>query len=151
VLNSDYAGQNCSIARALEAVGERWTLLIVRELLMGPRRFSQLERRLGVARNVLTQRLDKLVALGIAVRVATDDTPKGQGYELTSKGVDLFPVINALRAWGDAHDAPAGPPAYFEHECGHHDGFALVCRACGDEAHGGNVRAIPGPGLLATR
>jgi DNA-binding HxlR family transcriptional regulator len=146
VLPSAYTGQNCSIARALEAVGERWTLLIVRELLIAPRRFGQLERRLGVAKNVLAQRLEKLVALGIAVRVATGETPHAARYELTDKGAALFPVISALRAWGDAYDAPNGPPACFRHACGHDTGHRVVCAACGEDVRAADVTVAPGPG-----
>lgn len=142
MLHNEYAGQDCSAARALEAVGERWTLLIVRDLLRGPARFGELERRLGVSKNVLTNRLEKLVALGIAERVPYDPARDWARYELTSKGRDLFPVVHALIAWGDAHLAPDGPPVTLEHACGHPAGHRVVCGACGDEVSAGTVRAV---------
>lgn len=146
VLGSDYASQNCSIARALEAVGERWTLLIVRELLLKPRRFSELERRLPVAKNVLTTRLGKLVDLGIAEKTSSPDTRDWSVYRLTPKGLDLFPVISALMAWGDAHEAPDGPPMIVEHVCGHSAGHKLACQACGGAVDAHSVQVVPGPG-----
>lgn len=147
VLGSDYASQNCSIARALEVVGERWTLLIIRELLMKPRRFTDLTRRLGIAKNVLTSRLAKLAELGIVETVSYDDNREWSRYRLTDKGRDLFPVINALMAWGDKYDAPAGPPMIFEHDCGHPAGHEVVCQACHQPLTLDGVRATPGPGL----
>jgi DNA-binding HxlR family transcriptional regulator len=147
VLGSDYASQNCSIARALEVVGERWTLLIIRELLYKPRRFTDLTRRLGIAKNILTNRLSKMTELGIVETVTYDDERDWNRYRLTDKGKDLFPVINALMAWGDKYEAPAGPPALFEHVCGHSAGHEMVCRSCGEPVTANNIRALPGPGF----
>jgi DNA-binding HxlR family transcriptional regulator len=146
VLNSDYVGQNCSVARALEVVGERWTLLIVRELLRGPHRFAELERSLGIAKNVLTSRLDKLVELGIVEKTPYTDARDWNDYRLTRRGKDLFPVISALMVWGDRHFAPDGPPVIFEHECGHAAGHKLVCDYCGDDITLRSLRAVAGPG-----
>ena len=148
VLGSDYTNQNCSIARALEAVGERWTLLIVRELLLKPRRFSELERRLPVAKNILTSRLAKLVELGIAEKIQCSDTRDWSTYQLTAKGLDLFPVVSALMAWGDAHEAPAGPPMVMTHDCGSPAGHELVCQACGGSVNAHSVQVVPGPGWV---
>ena len=147
MLRSDYASQNCSVARALEVVGERWTLLIVRELLYKARRFSSLERRLPIAKNVLTSRLEKLVALGI-VEKANPDATFGSAYQLTSKGAELFPVISALTTWGDAHLAPHGPPVVFEHICGHVAGHKLVCEVCGEAVSHLTTRGLAGPGWM---
>lgn len=146
MLNSDYRGQSCSIARALENVGERWTLLIVRELLRRPHRFAELERKLAVAKNVLTSRLDKLVKLEIVEKVPYTEARDWNDYRLTRKGQDLFPVISALMAWGDKHEAPNGPPVVLEHECGHAAGHKLVCAYCGDDIVPRAVRVTPGPG-----
>ena len=146
MLNSDYTGQNCSIARALEAVGERWTLLIVRELLRRPHRFAELERKLGIAKNVLTKRLEKLVDLRIVERMPYTEARDWNDYRLTRKGKDLFPVISALMAWGDRYLAPDGPPVIFEHECGHAAGHKLVCAYCGDDVVTRSVKVIAGPG-----
>lgn len=146
MLNSDYTGQNCSIARALEAVGERWTLLIVRELLRRPHRFAELERKLGIAKNVLTNRLEKLVDLRIVERTPYTEARDWNDYRLTRKGKDLFPVISALMAWGDRYLAPDGPPVIFEHDCGHATGHKLVCAYCGDDVVARSVKVIAGPG-----
>lgn len=148
MLRSDYSGQNCSIARALEDVGERWTLLIVRELLRRPHRFAELERRLGIAKNVLSNRLDKLVEREIVEKVPYTDARDWNNYRLTRKGKDLFPVISALMAWGDKYEAPNGPPVVFEHECGHAAGHKLVCAYCGDDIVPRALSVTAGPGAI---
>ena len=89
MLNRDYEGQNCSIARALEVVGERWTLLIIRDVLLGLRRFDELQESLGIARNVLTDRLNRLVDEGVLERVLYSERPERYEYQLTKKGLDL--------------------------------------------------------------
>lgn len=146
MLQSEYTGQNCSIARSLEAVGERWTLLIVRELLRGPQRFGHLEQTLGIAKNVLATRLDKLVDREIVEKVPYSDTRDWNEYRLTRKGRDLFPVINALMAWGDRYDSPDGPPVVLEHHCGHPAGHRVVCEHCGEDLRLRDVRSVDGPG-----
>lgn len=147
MLKSDYATQNCSIARALEVAGERWTLLVVRELLMKPRRFSDLVRRLDVSRNVLTSRLAKLVEIGVVETQTYDANHDWNVYQLTPMGRDLFPVINALMAWGDKYFAPDGPPVIFLHECEHPSGHAVVCEACGEPVTAENFHPVVGPGF----
>ena len=146
MLKNDYADQNCSIARSLEVVGERWTLLIVRELLRRPHRFAELQSKLGIAKNILASRLNKLVDLGVIERVPYTDARDWSDYRLTRKGKDLFPVINALMAWGDKYEAPNGPPVIFEHECGHPAGHRLVCAHCGEKVRPRAVRVVAGPG-----
>jgi DNA-binding HxlR family transcriptional regulator len=96
-----FAHMNCSIARALEQIGEWWTFLIVREALMGTRRFEHFQRNLGIARNILAARLKKLVARGILERAAAVENARRAEYRLTDKGRALFPVLMALREWGD--------------------------------------------------
>lgn len=96
-----FAHMNCSIARALEQIGEWWTFLIVREALMGTRRFDKFQGHLGIARNILAARLKKLVARGILERVAAPEDARRVEYRLTDKGRALFPVLMALRQWGD--------------------------------------------------
>ena len=103
MLNRTYEGQNCSIARALELVGERWTLLIIRDAFLGLRRFEQLQDSLGIARNVLTDRLNRLVDEGILERVAYSERPPRFEYRLTEKGRDLRVALLALMQWGDRH------------------------------------------------
>src|SRR5437588_107357 len=96
MLRSDYGEQNCSIARSLELIGERWTLLILRDVFLGNYRFDELQRNLGVARNVLQTRLERLVEEGILRRVRYQDRPPRHEYRLTRKGTDLWPVLAAL-------------------------------------------------------
>src|SRR5215475_6068272 len=103
MLNRGYEGQVCSIARALEVVGERWTLLIVRDVFLGLRRFDQLQESLGIARNVLTDRLNRLVDEEILERVPYSDRPVRHEYRLTAKGLDLNIALTALRQWGDRY------------------------------------------------
>jgi DNA-binding HxlR family transcriptional regulator len=103
VLNRAYEGQNCSIARALEVVGERWTLLIVRDVFLGLRRFDQIQESLGIARNVLTDRLNRLVDEGILERVLYRDRPERYEFRLTQKGRDLLLPLTALGQWGDKY------------------------------------------------
>lgn len=102
---------SCSIARTLEQVGDWWTLLIIREALSGTRRFGEFQSHLGIAPNVLTQRLQDLVHNGILEVRATSENGRALDYRLTDKGRDLFPIIVALAQWGDRHaPAPGGPP-----------------------------------------
>ena len=96
MLKRDYEGQNCSIARALEVVGERWTLLIIRDVFLGRRRFDELQESLGIARNVLTDRLNRLVEEGILARVLYSERPARYEYRLTTKGLELNV---SLRYW----------------------------------------------------
>ena len=103
MLNRDYEGQNCSIARALEVVGERWTLLIIRDVLLGLHRFDEFQESLGIARNVLTDRLNRLVEEGIFERVRYSERPERFEYRLTQKGRDLNVALAALRQWGDEY------------------------------------------------
>lgn len=147
MLNSEYSTENCSVARALEIVGERWTLLIIRDLLTGPHRFAELQRKLGIAKNVLTIRLQKLVDSGIVEKAAYSRAGGRNDYRLTRKGKDLLPVLSALMAWGDRYAAPpGGPPLIFEHECGHAAGHKVVCAYCGDDIIPRSVKVIAGPG-----
>jgi DNA-binding HxlR family transcriptional regulator len=99
-------GSPCGLALALDAIGERWALLVVRELLYGPRRFTDLRATLGASANVLSQRLDELLEAGVIAR----RTVGGAQYELTDRGRELHPVLVALALWGLAAPAPAGDP-----------------------------------------
>ncbi len=103
MLKRDYEGQNCSVARALEIVGERWTLLIVRDAFLGLNRFEQFQESLGIARNVLADRLGRLVDEGILQRVRYSERPERYEYRLTQKGRDLNLAIGSLRQWGDKY------------------------------------------------
>ena len=109
MLGRDYEGQNCSVARALELVGERWTLLVIRDAFLGRRRFEEFQDSLGIARNVLADRLQKLVDHGIFERVRYQERPERFEYRLTPKGRDLRLALAALMQWGDTYVSPAPP------------------------------------------
>jgi DNA-binding HxlR family transcriptional regulator len=131
-------------------VGERWTLLIVRDALLGIRRFEDFQRDLGIARNVLTDRLARLVDLGVLDRVAYSEKPLRHEYRLTEKGLDLWPVVHALGKWGDRHEAPDGPPALFLHRgCGGELDDRRRCTKCGADVTVREAQARPGPGAGA--
>src|SRR6478672_6140057 len=129
-----YASQNCSAARALELVGERWSLLLLRNAAFaGHTRFSEFERSLGIAPNVLTSRLEGFVANGLMEIRADPDAPGTKTYVLTDMGRDFVPVIVTLTAWGDRWSAPDGPPMLMEHAaCGGAIESELRCRGCGE-------------------
>jgi DNA-binding HxlR family transcriptional regulator len=144
--------QNCSIARTVAVLGERWTLVILREAFNRRRRFEDIQRDLGIARNILADRLQTLVAEGILERRAYQQRPERFEYRLTDKGRDLYPVLIALMRWGDRYTAgEAGPPVELIHEpCGQHTQPQLVCDHCGEPIDPRDIRARAGPGLLAT-
>ena len=144
-------GQDCSVARALELVGERWTLLIMRDACCrGVSRFEGFERSLGIPRSVLAARLDHLTSHGVLERRPYQARPERFEYLPTEIGLDLFPAIVALMRWGDRHLAPAGPPGILEHiGCGGEITAALSCSRCGRELGAGDVQTRPGPGFAA--
>jgi DNA-binding HxlR family transcriptional regulator len=152
MLKNDYVDQNCSIARTLELVGERWTILVLRDVFLGRRRFDQMQQSLGVARNVLAARLDRLVDEGILEKVPYQERPLRHEYRLTSKGLDLWPVIVELLRWGDRHAASvAGPPIVLRHKgCGGELGEHRICARCGELLEVSDVRGEPGPGAGAS-
>jgi len=143
-----FSDQNCSIARTLEIVGERWTLLVMREVLLGCRRFGDIRRSLGVAPNILSDRLATLVEHGLLTRRRYSERPEAHEYVPTRKGVDLDRVLVALLQWGDEHAVPAaGPPRVLVHAaCGHDADPALHCSHCGEVLEPGELRVRPGPG-----
>jgi DNA-binding HxlR family transcriptional regulator len=142
--------RTCSLARTLEIVGQRWTLLVLRDLFNGICRFDDLADHLGIARNVLASRLARLTETGLAERVPYHQPGRRarHEYRLTGTGLDLCTVMVAFAGWGDRHLAgPAGPPARFEHRgCGAPVRAALLC----DQGHlltpSDRVRSRPGPG-----
>jgi DNA-binding HxlR family transcriptional regulator len=137
----------CSVAQCLEVIGEWWTMLIVRDAFLGIQRFDEFQARLGIARNVLTQRLGKLVDAGVLERRAYQEKPVRHAYVLTEKGRDLWPVLNAMRQWGDRHAAPGGPPVELVHRhCGHAAELIVSCRHCGEPVGPRDVRAHHGRG-----
>ncbi|HYF27274.1 MAG TPA: helix-turn-helix domain-containing protein [Baekduia sp.] len=140
-----FEGQNCSVAGALSIIGERWTLLVLRELLLGRRRFKDIQRNTGVATNILSDRLQTLVEHGVVERRTSGDVPE---YVPTAKGLDAAPVLITLMQWGDRHAAPpGGPPRVHVHTtCGHDADPRLVCGHCGDVLRARELRVRPGPG-----
>ena len=129
---SSFREMNCSIGQSLEVVGEWWSLLIIRDAFLGVTRFDDFQERLGIARNVLNQRLSHLVDEGVFERVAYNEHPPRYDYVLTEQGRDLWPVVVALRQWGDRWRAPDGPPLQLVHrECGHIAELIPVCAHCG--------------------
>ncbi len=148
---------DCSVAQCLEVVGEWWSMLIVRDAFLGVTRFEEFQRRLGISRNILQQRLVTLVGAGVLERVPYSDHPPRHDYRLTAKGLDLWPVVNAMRQWGDRYAAPAGPPVQLVHKgCGEVSDVVLACGTCGEPVGPRDMRAVPGPdrqdaGLLRRR
>ena len=148
MLGRTYDRENCSAARTLEVVGERWSLLIIRNAMFaGSTRFTEFERKLGIAPNTLSSRLDRFVEAGLMETRPLAGDPDTNEYVLTPKGLDLQPVIVALTEWGDRWAAPQGPPIVFEHEqCGGRVHQHLSCEDCGAAPAPAQVRARPGPG-----
>jgi len=140
----------CSIAATLEAVGDRWTLLILRDLFRGVRRFEALHRDLGIARNLLTDRLHRLTELGMVHRVPYQDRPVRSEYRLTTKGADLSSALVALMRWGDRWYATDGPPTLLVHDaCGTPLDQAVSCPSCDEFVTPHHIRSRPGPGRSA--
>jgi DNA-binding HxlR family transcriptional regulator len=150
VLHRTYANQDCSVARALEVVGERWTILILRDALNGVRRFDDFQRSLGIARNVLQTRLEHLVAEGLLERRPYQERPRRHEYRPTDRGLDLWPAIVALMKWGDRHLADDGPPRVALHAgCGGELTESCTCAACGAALTARDVELRDGPGRRA--
>jgi DNA-binding HxlR family transcriptional regulator len=148
---TNYQASNCSIARTLQVVGEKWTLLILREAFFGVRRFGQLARNLRIPRPTLSARLRTLVDAGLLERVPYATQPDRYEYRLTEAGIDLFPSIVTLMHWGDAHLAePEGPPIVLRHnDCGRPADPYLACRSCGGAIDARNVTPERGAGFIA--
>jgi DNA-binding HxlR family transcriptional regulator len=140
----------CSVAQALEIMGERWTIMVLREAFMSTRRFDDFQRNIGCARNILSDRLQNLVANGILERKRYQDRPPRHEYRLTQKGIDLWPAVIALMEWGDRYLAgERGPAVVLEHkDCRHESSPQLVCSHCGERVHARAMRAHPGPGAM---
>ena len=138
---------NCSIAQSLDIVGEWWTLLVLRNILMGQRRFEAIQADLGIARNILSDRLSTLVDNGVLERVKYQDSPPRYEYRLTEMGSELFDVLMTLMAWGDKWLSPDGPPLLLVHEeCGETTRPVLTCEHCGEPLTARTVKLRRGPG-----
>lgn len=133
---------HCSVAQTIELIGDRWTFLVVRDSFLGVRRFDDFVERLGISRNVLTDRLDTLVDAGVLERRSYDEGRGRFDYLLTDKGRDLWPVITTIREWGDKWIYGEGnEPVVIEHKsCGHVTTTRLVCDHCGGDLDARAVR-----------
>jgi len=137
----------CSIQGTLDVIGDRWTLLILRDLFRGVRRFSQLEDNLGIAKNLLASRLSKLVAADIVTKIPYQDKPIRHEYFLTQKGRDLSPSLVALMRWGDRWCNDRTPPTLLVHsECGTPLNQITQCPTCDESLDPDEIRSRPGPG-----
>ena len=143
--------EQCSLARTVSVIGDRWSLLILRDCFMRVRRFEAFQSRLGITRHLLAQRLKKLVAAGVLRKVLYQPHPPRFEYILTQKGLDLHPIIMGIVHWGDTHMADErGRPLLHEHKaCGHLFDPVMVCSACGEPVTAKDVHVHPGPGAAA--
>ncbi len=122
----------CSIARTLELIGEKWALLVLREVFLGVRRFDVIQRNTGAPRDILSARLRRLVAGGLLERRQYQERPARFEYRLTQPGRELLPVLLTLMNWGDRHLAEGDPPLTYQHHCGADLEPVLVCGSCGE-------------------
>lgn len=150
-----YSAENCSVKRALDVVGEKWTLLVLREAFYGARRFEQFQARVGCARNLLTDRLNTLTTAGLMRRVPYREPGQRERneYRLTEKGLDLLPALVALMQWGDRWEAGSeGPPVEIIHRgCGHRVELVLRCSHDHSPLTARDAQPRPGPGARTAR
>lgn len=140
----DIPSQHCSVARTLAEIGDRWTLLIIRDAVMGARRFEQFVERSGASRNIVTDRLNKLCAANILSANLYQQKPDRYEYRLTEKGKELYPVLLALVHWGDKWhlDQEQVPVSLVHRACGHATHAVPVCAECGEEMQFGDTNAV---------
>ena len=145
----ELADEPCSITRPLVVLGDRWTLLVLKQAFSGIRRFNAFQAALGISRSRLQDRLDRLVEHDILVK----QKPEGgshEEYRLTDKGFAIYPILMALRDWGDVYMAPDGPPVRYAHrDCTGEAHVHLECDVCGQAMTAREVTPMPGPGLVA--
>ena len=147
------AEEPCSIARTVAVIGDRWTLLILRDCFLQIRRFDDFEARLNITRHILADRLKKLVECGVLRKVPYRERPVRYEYRLTQKGLDLYPVLISIVHWGDTYTAgKQGRPLLHQHLiCGHQFDPVLTCSTCGTAVNPREVRVVPGPGAVPGR
>jgi DNA-binding HxlR family transcriptional regulator len=145
---TSFQGWPCSIARTVDVLGDGWTVLVLREVFYGTTRFDDLQQALGIARNTLTDRLTRLVDLGLLEKHSYQAKPVRHDYLLTDKGSDFFGVLAAMSDWGDTWLAEdAGAPIVLHHDCCGHDTHAeVICHQCREPLHATDVTVRPGPG-----
>jgi len=148
---AELAEQNCSIARPAALLGDRWTLVILRQAFNGTKRFEDFQSALGISRSLLSERLGRLVEAGVLRREPYKDEVRTRDrYRLTEMGLDLYPVLMALREWGDRYLAEDGPPLQVRHrDCGGGPTLELRCSKCGEQVGAREAEAVPGPGVRA--
>jgi DNA-binding HxlR family transcriptional regulator len=143
--HAQFSAENCSIGRTLEIIGERWTILVLRESFFGVRRFDEFQRNLGIARNILAARLQTLVGAGLLERRRYQERPERFEYRLTEKGRDMYPAMIAIKAWGDKYAAdPEGPSVTLMHD-GHEFTPDIRCAECGEHVSARDITPLPGP------
>lgn len=144
----DLADQPCSIARSVAVIGDRWTLMILRDAFLGVRRFEAFQTRLGISRTIITERLNLLVDEGVLAKAPYQDRPVRHEYRLTPKGLDLYPVVMAIVHWGDRHYAgEAGAPLLHRHKaCGCDFAPVMTCSECHAPVDAREVETRAGPG-----
>lgn len=149
----DLKDEPCSVARTLSVIGDRWTLMILRDCFVGLRRFEHFEASLGITRHVLADRLKKLVDEGVLKKVPYGDAPVREEYRLTERGFELYPVVLSIVQWGDKHMADErGVPIIRRHEkCGNIVQGKMVCADCGEELDARDIAVEVGPGFSAAK
>ncbi|MDX1694794.1 MAG: helix-turn-helix domain-containing protein [Ketobacteraceae bacterium] len=143
--------ETCSVARTLSVIGDRWTLLILRDAFLRVRRFEDFQKKLGISRHRLSERLKKLVKQGVMAKVQYQSSPPRYEYRLTEKGIDLYPVIMMMVRWGDKwmDDGNGAPMVYRHKSCGEHFTPVISCSECHEPLKAREVIPEYGPGLLA--
>lgn len=145
---SELGDQPCSFSRTMSVIGDRWSLMILRDCFMKVRRFDDFQERLGIGRPILTDRLKKLVDHFVLTKVAYQQNPTRYEYRLTEKGLALYPVIMAIVHWGDVHmnDRKGRPLLHRHMVCGHTFDPVMICSQCAEELSPRTVAIMPGPG-----
>jgi DNA-binding HxlR family transcriptional regulator len=149
VRRTDTSTWPCTIARSVGVLGDHWNLLLIREACLGTRRFDAFQAALGIGRNMLSQRLHRLVDEGILSRVEYQKRPRRYEYRLTDKGRDIYPILAAMAAWGERWlTGPEGTPLVLHHTtCDHDMRAVVVCSECEHPLDVRQVRARMGPGF----
>lgn len=141
-VGADATPRNCSVARALDLVGDRWTILLLYEAFSGVHRFDEMQRNLGIARNILAARLQTLTTAGVLTRRPYQDRPPRHEYHLTRKGYELFPALAALMEWGDRWCSDAPPVTLVHRDCGEPIAPSFRCAHCEVALEAGSVEAV---------